>query len=108
MVWYTYILDNDHDSKIINGLFVLEVVSMLHTHIIISSYVVIAFGCVSWFVDINVSFTEMKYMVNEANGTVNPVLTLDKPSPCCLQVYVEVENKTATGKLYICAWRLFS
>ena len=42
----------------------------------------------------------MRYSVNETVGNFTAMLTLNKPSPCCLNVYVESKNKTATGKLY--------
>ena len=55
--------------------------------------------CVCLFhVAISVSFNESTY-VFEHKGPMQPMLVLDKPSPCCLKVPVEVMSGTATGKL---------
>ena len=43
------------------------------------------------------SFNESTY-VYEHRGPIKPMLILDKPSPCCLKVPVEVMSGTATGK----------
>ena len=43
------------------------------------------------------SFSEEEFTFNEADGIATPVLTLSKPSPCCLNLYVEVEDVTAFG-----------
>ena len=47
-------------------------------------------------------FDKSSYTVKEDEGTVVPVLKLDKPSPCCITVYVELTSGTtcsdATGK----------
>ena len=50
-------------------------------------------------VAIYVSFDEPMYIVNERDGVVSPVITLSKPTPCCLNLYVEVEDITANSKL---------
>ena len=52
-----------------------------------------------WFVAISVSFSQKIFSVNERDGVAAPVLTLSKPSPCCLHLRVEVEDITATSKL---------
>ena len=48
-------------------------------------------------------FDESSYTVKEDEGTVVPVLILDKPSSCCITVYAELTSGTrssnATGKL---------
>ena len=43
------------------------------------------------------SFRQISYPVNEDAGVVTPMLSIDKPSPCCLTVYAELINKTAKG-----------
>ena len=48
-------------------------------------------------VAITVNFSEEKFIVNEADGVATPVLTLSRPSPCCLNLYVKVEDGTASG-----------
>ena len=55
-------------------------------------------------VAIAVSFSQKIFPVNERDGVVAPVLTLSKLSPCCLHLYVEVEDITTTSKLcvYVC------
>ena len=55
-------------------------------------------ACVFCFIAIIVSFIQEEFNFNEADGVASPVLTLSKPSPCCLNLYVEVENVTAFGK----------
>ena len=55
--------------------------------------------CVCCFVAIKVNFSKKNFTVNESDGVAIPVLTLSKPSPCCLNLYVEVESRTASGKL---------
>jgi len=36
--------------------------------------------------------------MNENDGELSPILTLDKPSPCCLNIYAELTDVTATGE----------
>ena len=62
-----------------------------------SIYVCICF----LLVVISVSFSKTTFHINERDGVVAPVLTLSKPSPCCLHLYVEVEDVNATSKLYL-------
>ena len=52
-----------------------------------------------FFVAITVNFSKAKFTVNEGDGVATPVLTLSKPSPCCLNLYVEVEDVPASGRL---------
>ena len=56
--------------------------------------------CMLFHVAISVSFDESTY-VFEDKGPIKLMLALDKPSPCCLKVPVEVMSGTATGKLCI-------
>ena len=56
--------------------------------------------CVSWFLAINVTLTTDP-IIDETVGVLKVTLSLDKPSPCCLRVYVETVDKNATGKLHI-------
>ena len=47
--------------------------------------------------------------IDETAGALKVDLTLDKPSPCCLHVYVKAEEESATGKLHVlcvcvCVW----
>ena len=56
---------------------------------------------VFYFVVIDVNFDEKQYTVNEYNREIIIGLYLSRPSPCCVDVYVEVTNDTATGKLSI-------
>ena len=58
------------------------------------------------FVAISVSFSQTTYRVNERDGVVTVELTLNKSSPCCLRLYVEVEDITATSKLCMCVWNV--
>ena len=46
---------------------------------------------------IKMSFRQSSYSVSEDVGVVTPMLSIDKPSPCCLTVYAELINKTAKG-----------
>ena len=39
--------------------------------------------------------------IDETAGVLKVNLTLDKPSPCCLRVYVETVDKNATGKMHV-------
>ena len=55
--------------------------------------------CTYIFVAIGVSFSQTTFTVNESDGNVTVKLTLSRPSPCCVHLYVEVENITATSKL---------
>ena len=43
----------------------------------------------------------MQFTVNEDDGMVTPILTINKPSSFKLNIYVEVINETALGKLYV-------
>ena len=53
------------------------------------------------FVGISVSFSQTTFTVNEHDGNVTVELTLSRPSPCCLHLYVKVEDITATSKLWL-------
>ena len=56
--------------------------------------------CVSFlFAAIGVSFSQTTFPVNERDGVVTVDLTLSRPTPCCVHLYVEVEDITATSKL---------
>ena len=50
---------------------------------------------------IDMSFSQTIFTVNERDGVVAPVLALSKPSPCCLHLYVEVEDITTSSKLCV-------
>ena len=39
-------------------------------------------------------------MVREHDGVVTPVLTLSKPSPCCITIRATLSDLTATSELY--------
>ena len=43
------------------------------------------------------SFDQSSYFVDEDGGSISPVLELSEPTPCCITVYVELTDKTATG-----------
>ena len=45
------------------------------------------------------SFSQTKFTVNEHHGVVTANMTLSRPTPCCLHLYVEVEDITATSKI---------
>ena len=47
---------------------------------------------------INIRFDKTSYTVDEDIGSISPVLKLDKPSPCCITVLVELTERTATGE----------
>ena len=51
------------------------------------------------YVAVSVSFSQTTFTINEHDGVVTVNLTLSKPTPCCLRLYVEIENITATSKL---------
>ena len=56
--------------------------------------------CVSFlFAAIGVSFSQTTFDVNERDGVVTVELTLSRPTSCCVHLYVEVEDITATSKL---------
>ena len=46
----------------------------------------------------NAYFDKTSITVDEDIGTISPVLKLDKPSPCCITVLVELKDQTATGE----------
>ena len=50
------------------------------------------------FVAITVNFNQSTFTVKEYEGPVTPVLTLSKPSSCCLTIRATLKNVTATGK----------
>ena len=52
------------------------------------------------FLAISVTLTETNHFINENVGVLKVDLTLDKPSPLCFNVYVEVVDKMAEGKLH--------
>ena len=56
--------------------------------------------CVSWFLATKVTLTTDP-IIDETAGNLTVTLNLDKPSPCCLHVYVEAADKNATGKLLV-------
>ena len=63
--------------------------------------------CVSWFVAIKVTLTTQG-IINEDAGVLKVNLSLDKPSPCCVHVYVQTIDIMAEGKwhilyVYLCA-----
>ena len=56
--------------------------------------------CMSFLVvAIGVSFSQTTFTVNERDGNVTVELTLSRPTPCCVHLYVEVEDINATSKL---------
>ena len=62
---------------------------------------------VSWFVAIKVTLTTQR-IINEDAGVLKVHLNLDKPSPCCVRVYVQTIDIMAEGKwhvlyVYLCA-----
>ena len=72
----------------------------------VHTYVVSIFVCctyvlflhVEFFVAIRVAFNPSTYTVEEDVGTFSPVLTLNRPSPCCITVFAELINSTAIGE----------
>ena len=57
---------------------------------------------------IHVGFNQSSYTVNEYVGTLSPVLSLDRPSPCGITVFAELVDDTATGKLCTLIMQVFS
>ena len=53
---------------------------------------------VKFYVEISVGFDSSTYTVEEDVGTFSPVLTLNRPSPCCITVFTELVDDTATGE----------
>ena len=53
---------------------------------------------VEFSVAIRAGFDPSTYMVEEDVGTFSPVLTLNTPSPCCITVFAELMDDTATGE----------
>ena len=53
--------------------------------------------CMHSFVAIIVRFNQSMYMVREHDGVVTPVLTLSKPSPCCITIRATLSDLTAIG-----------
>ena len=57
------------------------------------------------FIAIKVSFNDSTYTVKEDDGALQISMLLSKPSPCCLNVFVEFTNELiadkATGELCI-------
>jgi len=51
-----------------------------------------------YFVAIIVHFDKSFYSVAEHDGSVQPILTLSKPSPCHITIRVKARDFTATGK----------
>ena len=49
-------------------------------------------------VGIRVGFDQSLFSVNEDLGTLSPVITLDRPSPCCLSVHAKLIDNTAIGE----------
>ena len=49
-------------------------------------------------VEISVGFDLSTYTVEEDVGTFSPVLTLNRPSPCCITVFADLMDDTATGE----------
>ena len=47
------------------------------------------------------NFERTSITVDEHVGTISPVLKLNKPSPCCLSVLVELKERTATGEFSV-------
>ena len=50
---------------------------------------------------IEVSFSNTTFDSTEGDGVASVLLTLSRPTPCCIHLYVEVENMTADGKLCV-------
>ena len=59
-----------------------------------------SFYIVSYFVDIEISFSLPSYQVLESNGPAQPVLRLSRPVDCCstISVWVYVEEINAKCK----------
>ena len=57
-------------------------------------------SCVSWFLAIGVTLTTQP-TIDEDAGVLKVTLSLDKPLPCCLRVYVETIDIMAEGKLHV-------
>ena len=53
-----------------------------------------SFYIISYFVDIEISFSLPSYQVLEGNGPAQPVLLLSRPVDCCstISVWVDVEG----------------
>lgn len=47
---------------------------------------------------IYIRFDKTSYTVDEDVGSISPLLKLDRPSPCCISVLVELTERTATGE----------
>ena len=47
------------------------------------------------------SFSQTTFTINERDGVVTVELTLSRPTPCCVHLYVEAENIIANSKLII-------
>ena len=53
---------------------------------------------VEFSIEISLSFNTSTYIVNEDVGTLSPILTLNKPSPCYITVLAELTDVSATGE----------
>ena len=73
----------------------LIIKSLLPDLLIIQKYHVIIKYII--FIEISMSFDRSSYVVDEDGGSISPVLELSEPAPCCITVYVELTDKTATG-----------
>ena len=56
--------------------------------------------CVSSFLAIRVTLTTQP-TIDEDAGVLKVTLSLDRPSPCCLRVYVKTIDVSAEGKLLV-------
>ena len=53
------------------------------------------------FTVISMHFDKTYITVDEDVGSISPLLELNKPSPCCLTVLVELMDRTATDEFNI-------
>ena len=57
-----------------------------------------SYTCTLYFTAATVSFEQQTYIVNEADGSFQPVLVLSNPSATVITVEVFSTNGSATGK----------
>jgi len=62
----------------------------MYVHMYVHNYI--------YFVAIIVHFDKSIYSVAESDGSVQPILTLSKPSPCHITIRVKARDITAIGE----------
>ena len=73
----------------------------VHTYVVsifVLFCVLYVFLHVEYSVAIWAGFNPSTYIVEEDVGTFSPVLTLNRPSPCCITVFAKLIDYTATGE----------